>query len=317
MVAIMQGLPVFPNRTVNVQDRREFTHAWAQQAVLDLNNLAEYLQNHAACSNLRPHDKSCLRERIANVRKRFDILEKQQDLFDFNYFTASKKPVRVFGEYHANYHVAAQEALFRTVRNVFYDSFSIRLSSNETEQDVQRIDVAYIKRITDGFCEVNNLSLENAAAKLMWLSAALGIEVGLCIKKMPTTPEKPKPPEWPPPRGWDFQAGKASYNGKEFPVAGIEWKLLKALAAARNPLTRDQLGDAGWEHDDHPSPDRHNMFQQHGESLLRSQPGYKAWCSVTVLQVVWGWNPCHPALAKCASIRPARLGADVPDRPAC
>ena len=120
---------------------------------------------------------------------RFSRLER--DHFDFNYFTASNKPVKVFGKYHANYHVAAQENLYGTAHNVFY--FTKRLAWKATEQDVQRIDAAYVKRITDDFCKATCLVLGTAAVSLGRLFAALGTEVARCSKRDSSASRMPEP----------------------------------------------------------------------------------------------------------------------------
>ena len=176
----MPSLPVFPGRKVDLEDPREFTHAWAQQAVLDLWNFAEFLNNHAGDPNLQPHEKSDLCRRIADMHKRLEILRTEKDRFDLAYFTTGKRSVRVFGKPYANYHVAVQNKLFDTVRNVLYDALSKRLASEATEQDVNRIDAAYVKGIAKDFWAELNLASETAEAELECLQADLGTEVGRC-----------------------------------------------------------------------------------------------------------------------------------------
>ena len=184
--------------------------------------------------------------RIGELHKRFEILRTEQDRFDFNYFTASPKPVKVFGKPHTNYHVAVQKSLFGTARNVFYDAFSERLSSNATEQEVESIDAAYVKRITDDFCAATNLVLETAAADLDWLFTALGTEVGQCNKRESSASTKPTRSAWPPLRGWAFRSGEASYNGQKFDISGKKWQLLQAFVEAEEPLTYDDLIVVAW-----------------------------------------------------------------------
>jgi hypothetical protein len=49
---------------------------------------------------------------------------------------------------------------------------------------------------------------------------------------------------------WSFAPGKATYKGKEIPITGIDWKLLKALVDSDKPLTSEDLADVGWQHDE-------------------------------------------------------------------
>ncbi len=68
-----------------------------------------------------------------------------------------------------------------------------------------------------------------------------------------------------PPQGWQFSPGKAVYKGTEIFVNGIRWKLLKALAESKQPLTEAELIEAAWGHDS----DKESKTLQNNLSKIR------------------------------------------------
>ena len=74
-----------------------------------------------------------------------------------------------------------------------WHAFSKTLASKATPEDVEKIDAAYVRQIANGFCEVNHLTLVNAAAKLEGiLGESLENEVGRCVKKPSPAPADPR-----------------------------------------------------------------------------------------------------------------------------
>ena len=157
--------------SVEVKSRFEFTHNWAEAAVMNL-------QNVASCLTWRGQDDDqlvCLIQFVGDVIEGFAALDTQKDHFDVDRFSlAIDDPVRVFDydDAPASYHAAAVDFVYSFVLAMFPQ----HERSTITRQDAETLSSPDIKRIAAALSNVTGHELQDIHERLRWLAAGIAKE---------------------------------------------------------------------------------------------------------------------------------------------
>jgi hypothetical protein len=160
-----------------------FTHEWATQCVMCLQNVTERLARKRQQIDWLRHS---IHELLIG-RCVFEVAN-----FDFGHFSLStEKPVEVFGQFFETYHAATRDLFIQVFDAVF--RVIVPRGNEITEADVERFSSRNTSQVADAVWKTTGLAANELQDKLKWLLAALDNEAQRareihCIAQAASTP---------------------------------------------------------------------------------------------------------------------------------